>query len=317
MCRSLPLVLFLLFTTSLLAQQARLTIDDLLADNPMDALNRPISELVMPGALFLSSDQGKTWTDFTDGLPADALSLQLLDHEGDLFLTTSMHGLFTLPENECEWRPIGEGLPDPRHFTYGAMEAHGDHMVMATFQHGIFISDDRGAHWRRPVLNISNQQVMCLEFHDGVLYAGTGAGIWQSHDYGRNWQFNGGEMFPVYGLLSHNGRLVVAQQNGLGVVNGKDISWSPVTTQTAVTQLLPAGDFVYAVTASHEVFRSENGGAWATPDDNSSTQADPDPMTRALWNGFWPALPVKLPKNYSTRLVPDARGWMALVRGGC
>ena len=277
-----------------------------------------IAKKAVPEALYLSGDHGESWTGFTDGLPADALSQQLIDVEGDLFLTTSQHGLFHLPENECEWRPIGEGLPDRRSVNYTAIDGDGERMVLATLDQGIYVSEDGGKHWRKPVFNIVDRRVMCLEAHGGVLYAGTGAGIWESFDYGASWRFGEGEMFPVYDLLSHDNQLLIARQNGLGVVGEDGITWSAIETRSAVTQLFAEGDGVYALTASREVLRSADGHNWSVrPASAGNGNMSSEHIGEAPWGGFWPSLPVDLPPNYSTRLLKNGRGWVCLVRGGC
>ena len=296
-----------------------------------------------PRALYLSPD-GNRWDDLTEGLPDSVMAGQVLEVGADLYLTAFPHGLFYLPEGDCVWQSIGSGLPPAGKVIYSAFAGTEELLVLGTQRWGLYVSRDGGRTWTHPERNVDDRMVLSLAVHRGQLYAGTDAGLWQSRDGGRSWSLTHEENTAIYGLHSRPEGLVVARQNGLGLLVGDALDWSALRTDWAVTQLLSEGEFTYALTAGGEVLRTTDGTSWMTPDGpardrsrHAATDAglwprewQPRGITKtlhtndagsslgeALWRGYWPSLPAQLPTEWSIRVAQGNRGWMVWVRSGC
>lgn len=313
----------------------------LLLSTPSPAPATAPAPLPAPQALYLSDDLGNSWTTYTEGLPAGALAMDLAEIGGDLYLSTDRYGFFRLPAGDCVWVPFESGLPDAKEVSFTALAGTPELLALATFQNGVYFSRDRGATWHRPALNLDGVITLSLTFHDGVLYAGTDKGVYQYMTATGLFSPVGEERFAVYGLLSHAAGLVVARQNGFGLLRDGRIAWADAHTKSAVIQLFTEGDQTYALTAVGTIYRSADLIQWYTPSGPAPALADAknrDASTylaagfhapscsvvngrpalgEALWHGWRPALPAELREGMSTRVRATGRGWMVLVRGGC
>ncbi len=225
----------------------------------------PLSPL--PAALYLSADQGKIWNSFMDGLPEDVQPLEVVEQGGHLYLTTRNYGVYLLPAGDCTWQPRSNGLPLDKkfHFFPTSLVAQGKVLVLGTFSSGVYLSKDGGATWQRPIFNISDV-VGSLLFTNDLLLAGTQNGIWQSFDRGESWQLRRPDKnVRTNALALHGGKIFVAKQNGMGILNGSDIAWSDLVSEWAIIRLIQQGDYLYAVSAKNEIYRTRDGSVWQKP----------------------------------------------------
>ncbi len=264
--------------------------------------------------LYISTDEGTNWNNFAEGLPERLQVRNVIEHEGNLYLTTNTMGIYVLGENACTWENRSNGLPlTTKGFFPTALAAHGNVMVMGTLEHGVYLSKNGGGHWRRAMFNI-NGMVSAFLFNDDRLLAGSDTGVWQSYDNGDSWQRHSNEMTPINNLALHNDQLFVTRQNGVGIMKGKDIVWSDVQPDWAFGQLLIGGDFIYAISAKNEMFRTKDGSYWeqrlawfpnGLPNNN---------LPEALWSGYKAQIPGETPPG---RITPTSRGWIVWPSNGC
>ncbi|MGB3546153.1 MAG: hypothetical protein WBA17_04220 [Saprospiraceae bacterium] len=264
-----------------------------------------------PPSLYLSTDLGVSWNAFTDGLPPDAQTREVMEHRGDLYLGTFKHGIYVLPAGECAWQSRSTGFPV--NLSINTFIGIGNRILAATYNGGIYLSDDKGAHWRRPIFNVNQDWTDPLLFHNGILYGGTDGGIWSSADRGDSWQLLSEERVPIYGLALHNDQIFVARQNGMGILKEKQIIWADISTETAIGPLLSVKNYLYAKTAGGEVIRTKNGNKWERI---TLDPADPSAFidsSMSLWN-VQPKLPGDLPAGAVTE---TSRGWVVGLFNGC
>ena len=269
-----------------------------------------------PAAIYLSTDRGESWCDISEGLPAGTFSQELLEVNGDLYLAVAPSALYWLPAGSSKWEPRDLGLPYQDLMVTGMMHYEG-RLIISVYHIGIYVSDDRGESWRKPLFNISSKGVRCLQEFNGAIYAGTDTGLWVSTDGGENWFAEGEEKFGVQQLGVYNGKLIVAQQNGLGVLTNGEVVWSDLETASAILQITTSDDYLYVMTAGKEIWRSRDGLKWQSSLSGLMRIEAAGSIPEALWFGYKLALPTALPETFSTRLRDSSRGWVALVRGGC
>ncbi|MGB3545778.1 MAG: sialidase family protein, partial [Saprospiraceae bacterium] len=243
----------------------------LLLHLPAPTITIPVAA-PLPPALYLSTDRGESWDGFSAGLPEDVQPREVLEHNGNLYLTALDYGLFVLPAGDCVWQHRNTGLPRDDKFAFfpTSIAAHGNTLLLGTFTNGIYLSKDGGAHWHRPVFNVSDV-VGSLLFTDNLLLAGTHNGIWQSFDRGESWQLlRPDKNVRTNAIALHGGKIFVAKQNGMGILTGRTVHWSDLVSRWAVIQLLRQGDYLYAVSAKNEIYRTTDGTVWEAPTDFGS-----------------------------------------------
>ncbi|MTB52102.1 hypothetical protein [Lewinella sp. W8] len=281
------------------------------------SFSQPV-EIVPPestvDALYLSTDDGASWTNFAKGLPANVQTRTVFEHEGTLFLITGNHGIFRLAKNSDTWRRSSTGLPFNEPFFHPlSLTVTGNVLVLGTFQDGVFLSRDGGRTWYASPDHFEQVAANFLPTGE-VLLAGTHAGIWTSGDNGEHWNRNEEDLTPINGMLMHRGKIHVARQNGMGVLEDGKIVWSEMRSDWAIIQLLQDEEYIYAVSAYREIFRSRDGKHWESPCEEGIIR-QPQTLAQYLWNGYRPAPPTQL---VPATIVNTSRGWVLPVNnGGC
>lgn len=266
-----------------------------------------------PEKVFLSTNLGESWVNISEGLPEEVFIRDFLDYDGTFYIVTNRMRLFKLDQGSPCWEEIGSGLPVNEALPT-AIIAHENRMVIGTYEHGVYVSDDRGQHWRKPVFNVNQYGVRNLFLHEGLLYAGTDAGILISYDLGETFRKYGKDFEAINAMAVHKGKLIVARQNSAGVVDADGSTWADMHTSKAILQLLVEGEYVYATNYWGEIWRSKDGLSWEKSlklPNYRSAQSLPE----MLWNGF----ELKLPgQQLDTGVItPTSRGWVVGARDGC
>ncbi|SER18619.1 WD40/YVTN/BNR-like repeat-containing protein [Neolewinella agarilytica] len=267
-----------------------------------------------PPILYVSTDNGQHWNNFAEGLPEKLQVRNVMDHQGDLFLASNTKGIYVLTADGCTWENRSKGLPlGSKDFFPTALSAHGKIILLGTYQHGVYISKDGGAYWRRAMFNI-NSTVSDFIFNDDLLLAASHSGLWQSYDNGDSWKRHSTDLTPINALSLHNDRLFVARQNGIGILTDKGISWSDVQPEWAFAQLLTGGDYLYVISAKDEMYRTKDGSHWEPRLTWFPNGLPNDNLPEALWSGYKAQIPGDTPAG---RIHPTSRGWLVWPGYGC
>lgn len=138
------------------------------------------------------SDDGATWTDISNGLPANApVSALAKSSDGAHLLAGTSSGLFTYNVAARTWSALGSGLPQGDGIDALAFAATNDQNILAgTEQHGVFRSTDGGTTWSAASglpTNADVYGVTVLPDFQTVYAALIKAGVYQSKDDGATW----------------------------------------------------------------------------------------------------------------------------------
>lgn len=269
---------------------------------------------IAPPTLFISYDQGGCWNDFTNGLPEDVRPRSIVENNETLYLSTFKYGVFILPKDADAWQLSSNGLPTDSEIEFfpTSLAANDEVLVMGTYWDGIYVSKNGGENWQKSK-SIVPGVIGALFFNDNMLLAGTSSGVWESKDQGDSWQRRSEDRTSVNALIEHNGQIFVAKQNGMGVLQNKDIVWSNMKSDYALLLLVSNGEYVYALNVRNDIFRSKDGSAWEAPTADAAG-ADFENTLEAAWSGFEP----KLPGEESTGIITEtSRGWILPMGGGC
>ena len=265
---------------------------------------------VAPPNIFLSTDRGSSWIPFAEGLPEGASAGALIEHEDRLLLGTDINGFYILPRGAQKWEARNQGLP--KRIDINSVAAEGDFIVIGTYHGRVFTSRDAGLHWQSFVFNFMGGSVRALQFHRGILIAGTDNGIYRSFDYGTTWTQQG-DLVQVNSIIPFAGQLYAARRDGIVVSNDDGASWSIVHAEQTVTRLLAADGKLYGLEMGGKVLRTKDGKFWERP-----IIAIPGALHKtlpaALWGGFKPKSPVDMPMRSITE---TSVGWIMGVAAGC
>jgi photosystem II stability/assembly factor-like uncharacterized protein len=161
-------------------------------------------------AVFVSTDDGQTWTPLAQGLPAgptvNALTFDSDNHQ--LWAATSQ-GIYRYTIGTTSWQTLNTGLPTPL-VVYSVQPASVSGgtagLIFAGTSRGFFRSQDAGAHWAESQESLvrTNVWAVLVDFRKPTtVYVGTDVGPLRSDDSGQQWGavapgFPRGQ--PVYAL---------------------------------------------------------------------------------------------------------------------
>jgi len=222
--------------------------------------------------IFRSSDDGLSWQQINNGLPAASYSVASIYSlaagiSGDLYTGTGK-GVFRSTDNGNNWLPANDNLQESQ--VRSLVVTAGGAVFAGTRERGIYRSTDNGQNWQEVLYNASHPWILALAANsDGDIFAGTdGGGIYRSTDNGDTWQQvnNGLHNDRIKAMAISDDSLIYAGSLGNGVFysdNNGD-GWTQVATGIPVGSSIrevcigPEGS-VYAG-GSAGMFRSDDSG---------------------------------------------------------
>ncbi len=141
--------------------------------------------------VFRSRDGGTTWTPFNEGLDRVRVQSIVETKTETLFAATQGLGVFKREKGAAAWKSAIAG------FSFEGLEERivralvlgkDDVLLAGTMSAGIFWSADGGAHWENGNSGLVNRSIRTLSVdNSGLLYAGTGDGVYISKNNGKSW----------------------------------------------------------------------------------------------------------------------------------
>ena len=165
------------------------------------------------GGVFLSTDNGDSWTNVTTGLTST--NVQALAVNGtDLFAGTNGTGVFLSTNNGSGWTSVtNAGLKNINAHTFAFSGAY----LFAGTDGGGFLSTNNGANWTSSDTGLTHLKIQSLAVSGTNLYAGTnGGGVFLSTDNGNSWKAinTGLSILQVYSLAVSGTNLFAGTATG-------------------------------------------------------------------------------------------------------
>lgn len=142
--------------------------------------------------VYFSRDEGEHWEPFNDGIGSVLVRSLVATKDGTLYAGTQGKGIFKRRSGESKWTQVVRG------FDFQGIEeqviralvlGRGEMLYAGTLGAGIFRSRDGGLHWERANAGLPNISIRSLNVDGrGILYAGTGEGVFYSEDDGAGWR---------------------------------------------------------------------------------------------------------------------------------
>jgi hypothetical protein len=191
---------------------------------------------LFPAGFARSADGGATWT--MGAAPSSSQSTAVAT-DGTTVVVAAGGVVHRSMDGGASWAHGATIVPtDPGNYlVYGLSFASG--ALYAGLQgfgyvetHGLARSTDFGASWTRPTGFPANVDVYDVEAAGGVLYAGTGRGLYTSTDGGQTWS-------PVYPDLAATSVLSIVPQSGTLQLGTYGRGLFSIAQPAAVRRLLP------------------------------------------------------------------------------
>ncbi len=207
--------------------------------------------------VYHSTDGGKTWSPFANGIPQDATVSSFLTKGKRIFATTDNNGIYSIREGEKEWKRIDEDLPE--NVDINAMVAIGNALIIGTLRHGMLLSENGGKNWHYPAGQIKNTSIRGLHIKENILFAGADNGIYKSVDNGNTWKhvYNG---VQVNGFTTLHNQMYAALMNGAIMTDDNGANWKYVYAPHTLHDISNDGTRLYAMTLGGGLKKSSNNG---------------------------------------------------------
>jgi len=131
--------------------------------------------------VYLSTDNGTTWTAINNGIPA-TLIWSLKINGSSLYACTGGVGLFRTTDSGASWTNLG--LVSELIYT---CDVNGSAIFAGTNNHGIYRSTDDGTTWTQVNNGLNTIDVRALFVNGNYIFAGAYPGMYRSNDNGENW----------------------------------------------------------------------------------------------------------------------------------
>jgi photosystem II stability/assembly factor-like uncharacterized protein len=247
-------------------------------------LNQSIAALVVngsnliaasnyPGGIYLSNNEGATWTAAAGltNIPFYSLAIS-----GSNIFAGSYTGVYLSTNNGTTWTHLSNGLSS---YWIRSMAASGSNIFAGTDAEGIYRSTDNGSTWSVASTGLGAWPVYCLEASGSSVFAGTdGGGVYHSSNTGSTWTSCTGSYTWDFCLKISGSNLFLGTSNGgafISTDNGSTFTAiNTGLTSWVVRALAVYGSNVYAATYDG-VFRStDNGAHWFDISDGLQETSD-------------------------------------------
>ncbi|MBI3596395.1 MAG: hypothetical protein HY203_04495 [Nitrospirae bacterium] len=142
--------------------------------------------------VFRSEDHGDHWTAHNTGLNDVLVRSLIIDREGSLYAGTGGKGLYKRKSSQPNWEQLTRGFEGDRglreNFIRVLTLGENGTVYAGTFDGGIYTTRDGGKNWNDLNQGLVNQSIRAiLVGKDGILYLGTGRGVFTRSPKDTRW----------------------------------------------------------------------------------------------------------------------------------
>ena len=224
------------------------------------------------GWVYNSKDRGDTWVRYRDGFNNRRIHDVKVDpHDDKIVYAASVAGLYRTEDEGKAWKLVSD-----ENLVINAIVLHPERperIILGTEGDGIYVSDDRGATFRRSnrglynvkVAGVASDPVKKNRLYAAVYFGGAASGIYESHDGGEQWRKLSETKLPE--MLSFivrdvSPKFVAGTERGIyWSEDGREWTPSePATLPIRVDKIVPYNETRLFGATSEGVLTSKDGG---------------------------------------------------------
>jgi hypothetical protein len=216
--------------------------------------------------VFLSTDNGTTWTAVNSGLSSKYV-MSLIVSGANIFTGIENGGVFLSTNDGTSWTPANSGLSTTNVGSFAVSDI-GD--IFAATGSGVFLSSNNGTTWTAIDSGLKNKNVLSLVVSStGVIFAGTSTGIFRSTNNGTSGWTAINNSLPmnseVFSLaVSGTGGVFAGTMFGIYRSTDSGTNWTDVNSGMGATEVyslaVSGTGTIFAGTRADGVFLSANNG---------------------------------------------------------
>ncbi len=169
---------------------------------PTDSYSALSFDIATPGVIYtvgtstgiwMSRDEGTTWTGLSKDLPTVPLTSVLYDPTQQDLWAASASSIYRSSDSGATWRVMNTGLPANvgiNVLALGALISGSSDLIFAGTDHGFFFSSNAGQSWTQSQLSLANLKISAILLDASqpmVVYISSDIGVLRSSDSGQNW----------------------------------------------------------------------------------------------------------------------------------
>ena len=214
------------------------------------------------GGVFLSTNNGTSWTFVSSGLNAFVSKLEFSGT--NLFAASSGTGVFLSINNGANWYSRNSGLTnkDVRSFAVS-----GTNLFAGTCLGGIYLSINNGTNWNTVNNGLTNLYISSLVVSGTDVIAGTNGGVFISPTNGSNWYpiNNGLTQSYITSLAASGTNLYAGTPFGLFLSTNRGTNWSNIgLANSSVHSIVVSGSNIFAGTWNGVFLSTNSGTNWSS-----------------------------------------------------
>ena len=213
------------------------------------------------GGVFISTDNGESWTAKNNGLTSSTV-LSLAINGANIFAgSESDAGIFLSTNYGENWTTVNNGLIENNVF---ALAISGTNTLAAPAMAGIYLSTDNGGSWNTADTGLTNSFATFYSFaiSGENIFAG-GYGIYISKNKGANWQHLINSPLNVEKIVINGENIFAGTEMGMFLSSNNGENWVEVSNGLIykdVRSIAISGSNIFAGTQGGGVYFSTNNG---------------------------------------------------------
>jgi photosystem II stability/assembly factor-like uncharacterized protein len=255
------LLLFLIILNSCNGQ-TKSTVGKGLKTINIEAVNLKKTPEKSEGIVYFSSDDGISWENKSDGLPARiSVGLGGIATSATLLgIATKENGIYLFDFQKNSW----VNIPTDNKIiqsNLGALTFFKNNIYVGTQFGGIFTSGNQGKTWTTNNLGLGNLTIRRFAEIDNRLCVGTNDGFYFYNETLNAWELAYGQQsLQVNGITEFEGNIYIGTNQGIFKRNKKTENWIQILANHSLHNISSDNNTIYAMTYNALLLSSDNGG---------------------------------------------------------